>query len=555
MKQKEDMAIKNIDYLENYLRDKNVAFFGYKGKILPDIISRNRKARTRVFFRKGKTHSLESGDIPMSQYDSLSEIREELADVYFLDSEAVKVFFAEFPATSNYVFIRLIPRLSWVVALPGLIRRLFIGLVKVDGVVKLKAGETTERWLVVKHMLRESLNTRLCLSSEVGIPKFLEHLKKERVHYTVLRFYEKLPQLNRVGGDLDILVTDEDEHKIREFLQAHPGAIGVDVWTVSRSKHNDITYFPPPVARKIIESAVDGPAGSLIPSPKEAFLSFAYHVLYHKGLFAGVPSCLPGVKVNNKPENDYLGTLTKMAKSIGVEIDMTMESLDEYLHKEGWRPKLDTLAKIAPRNKWVWKRFFSLEATKEIGLGVFILKKKTFELGLTDKILDTIEKYKEFKVLRSKKFSKEEAKYVTDHLRGGVWDDESGTVQDFLPAMAVVVLDTHTARAAKINATSGSGDKRIRDLKKILRRKFDTSKVSFVHATDNTHEAWEYITACFLNEETDVKKEIENAYGNVRLSLMERIKLRLMFTPRYFMYRVAIFKQNTRGKIVRWITK
>lgn len=542
--------------LSEYLKDGNVAFFGYAPKTFPDFVFEERKGRTRIFLKDLKKHPHINGkNLPISHYANLSEMRDEIADVYFLDNEAVKVLFAEFPAAAHYCLVRLVSRMSWFTALPGLLRRLFIGLIKIEGIVRLREGKHNRTWLVLKHQLRESLNTRLNLSSEIGIQGFLDFLRRENIRYVVLRFFEKLPQLNREGGDLDILVTDEDDQKIRDFLQAHPGPIGVDVWTVSRSKHNDITYFPPPLARKIIESAIDGPAGANIPSPKESFLSLAYHALYHKGVFAGVPSSLRGVEVNKHPENDYAGVLARMAQNLGVNIEITMESLDEYLHTEGWRPKIDTLAKIASRNKWVWRRFFSREQAEEIGLGVLILKQKIQNVVATDSVLQMIADYDGFTILRTKEFNKEEIRHVADTLRGGVWNDESGSVQDYLPYMAVLVLDTNIARSNKMNMTHHNPVRGIIHLKKILRKEFSIGKINLIHSTDNTREAWEYVAVCFPDEIGAVKKDIERAYEGIRLSFIEKMLLGVKFFPRFCAYHFAILKRKIKGRVVGWAVK
>lgn len=552
-KEKEKKMETNSRSLWEYLKDGNVAFFGYAPKTFPDFVFEERKGRTRIFLKDKKKHSHTNGkNFPISHYANLSEIRDEITDVYFLDNEAVKVLFAEFPAAAHYILVRFVPRLAWLIAIPGLIRRLFIGLVKIEGIAVLEEGGRKKRWIVLRHILRESLNTRLTLSYEVGIQGFLDFLKSEGIQYVVLRFFEKLPKLNREGGDLDILVTDEDEQRIRDFLQANPGPIGIDVWAVSRSKHNDITYFPPPIARKIIGSAIDGPAGSKIPAPRESFLSLSYHALYHKGVFAGVPSSLRGVEINKYPENDYSGVLARMARDLDLNIEITMESLDEYLFKEGWRPKLDTLAKIASRNKWVWKRFFSHEGAEEIGLGVLILKQKLCDLAAVDSVLRMIADYEGFKILRMKQFSGEEVQDVTNSLRGGVWNDVSGSVRDYLPYMAVLILDTNIARSNKMNMTHNNPDRGIIHLKKILRKTFSVGKVNLIHSTDNTREAWEYVAVCFPDEIDVIKKDIERSYEDIKLSFIKKVLLGLKFFPRLCAYHFAILKRKIRGRIVGW---
>jgi len=533
--------------LRQYFENGNIAFYGHRGA-LPDFARKPRAGRMRVY----RVPREKVGEDSALRIDTLGEVREEHADVYFLDRSAVKVLFVDFPPSARYVLVRMVPRFSWIIGVPGLIRRALIGLVRIEGVIDLPSEGKTQQWLVLKHQLRQSLHTRMSLSESVGIERFLAHIRAEKIRYVVLRFYEKLPQLFRDGGDLDILVADEDEVRLKEYLQSHPGSIGIDVWTPSRSSHNSITYYPPPLARKIIESAVDGPACSRIPSPREAFLSLAYHALYHKGFFAGVPSEKFPNEVNPHPQNDYAACISRLATENGIDVAITMEALDEYLHSEGWRPKLDTLAKIAPRNAWVWKYFFASAPVNEVGLGVIILKQKALQSGLAEDIMTAVTSHAGFTLIRKKIFNEEEVAYVREHLRGGVWND-TNNVRDYLPAIALVVLDTTVARAALLNIMHASPDARIRSLKRELRTSFDTDKVSLIHATDNTHEAWEYVQWCFPKETDDVRAEIERVRSAIQLTFFEKAVLRLTFLPRQFVFNITRFRQKVRGRLIRFL--
>ncbi len=538
---------------QKYLFKGNISFYGYMGKKLPDFVYKKTEGTSKVFVREDENFSLKvnSGNVHVVGYGNLLEMREKQADVIFLDHRATKVLLAKFPVTSHYLLLRLVPRWSWLIAIPGLIRRVLIGLVKIEGIVKLPADGQQQRWLVIKHLLSRSLQTRYSISSEVGIQGLLDYLNQAGIKYVILRFYEKLPALNRIGGDIDILVSDEDEEKMREFLRAHPGTIGVDVWTPSRTSHNSITYYPPPLARQIIASAIGGPANSKVPAPKEAFLSFAYHALYHKGCLAGVPTNLSGLEVNKYPENDYTGVLKKMAEDLKIDIDINMEDLDNYLRSVGWQPKFDTLAKIAPWNKWVKKRFFSMAAVNEIGLGVLIIKNKAFELGVVDQILEEIVTLGEFKIIKTKRFNKEEASHVANQLRGGVWDDVSGAQVQYFPAMAVVIMDIHFARSSKARAVQGGLHRRIRELKAGLRKKFDKEKISLIHATDFTYEAWEYIDDCFPDERELIKQEIEEIYQNIPISWKDRIELKIFSLPSLTYHYLSRLKKDALGKLVQ----
>lgn len=524
---------------------RNVASFGVQKKEIPELVRTKKEGRAKHFYRKSKDS--------LGAYSDLREIREERSDIYFLDREAVKVFLTDFPGSAEYVCVRAVPRLSWLLLIPGIIRRLHIGLISFEGVVSLEGEGKKCSWFVFAHHRRDTLHTRLCLSEEVGVEKFLAYLNSEKVEYVVMRFFERLPELYREGGDIDILVADEDERKIKTFLQEHSGTIGVDVWTVSRTTFNDVTYYPPPIARKILASAITGPAGSRIPSPKEAFLAFAYHVVYHKGAFSGVPTHIGGITVNADPENDYAGALERMAKEAGVEVAITLESLDTFLAEEGWRPHLDTLAKIAVKNKWVWKRFFAIEENDDLGLSVFILKKKAEEQ--IDSIIEEIRNASGFKVVKVKTFNTEEVSYVANTLRGGVWHYDDPEDTEYLPHTVVVVVDTALVQAAKLGVVLEGKDVGVRALKKKLRKQFDGGKESVIHATDNTQESWEYLSACFLEEENEVIKEVRRIAESVSPSLFDRIRLSVVLAPRMIVYHGTRFRKRVVHGALRYLMK
>ena len=135
-------------------------------------------------------------------------------------------------------------------------RRLASRQVKLRGIATLKTHRATQRWLVLEHLKYYSAG--VSLSADIGIQGFLDYLRKENVQYVVLRFYDQLPELHNAHGDLDLLMADKDEGKVKRFLFDHPGKLHVDVCTVSSQ------YYPLPLADKIIENAVDGPGGSTV---------------------------------------------------------------------------------------------------------------------------------------------------------------------------------------------------------------------------------------------------------------------------------------------------
>jgi hypothetical protein len=516
------------DLLHYLIAHGDVGLYDCGRKDFPSALFTKKFGHVRVCAKTHKKKLFLPDHFSLSTYDRLSEIHHTEDEVCFLDRGALKALFIRLPVRPKYVLVRLRPRLGWVLGLLGLIRRVLKGQVVVLGVCKLPAGKKTRMWLVLK-VANARMRSSFTLSEEVGVAGLLDYLRDNDAEYVVLRFFEKLPQLYREGGDLDILISDKDYELLMRFLERRRGSIKLDIWSVSGLQHSDTPYYPPPIARKILASSIPGPGGSKVPAPHELFLSFAYHALYHKGEGAGVPSTIPGFSVNENSENDYVGILRKMARDASIDVDITMEALDEYLHNEGWRPRIDSLARITGWNKWVKQRFFTKENVKEMGLGVFILKEETVRLGLLEPLLRAI-KSEGFRVVRHKIFDEREQRHVADSLRGGNWTDGRGPGKEasFSPRAAIVVLDLHFVYTHSARAHSGPYD-RITFLKTKMRDRFDKNfhkeKISLIHSTDNTNEAWEYTETCFPDEYASIKKEVDELYAKFQPSFLQKIRL------------------------------
>lgn len=541
----ENNEVTSIDYV---LQEGQVAVHDITGDYLPDLICHKRSDAVSLYLKNGKDYKLQANEFDVRKYENLSDIHHEYSNVCFLDGEAIKLLLANYPHGASYVLVRIALRFSWLVALPGLIRRLAIGQIRLSGLSSLDAGNKSQRWLVIKYLKPQTLGRSL--SREIGIQGLLDYLREEDVEYVVLRFFDKLPDLYRAHGDLDLLVADEDEEKVKQFILAHPGPIPVDLRAMSSQ------YYPRPLAMKILKNAIDGPAGSRIPAPREAFLSLAYHALYHggKGLFCGIPSRLAEVDVNPNPENDYAGILTQMAKNLQIQVSIEMESLDEYLHEEGWRAPQGNFTRLATGNEWIRCRFLSHRPTAEVGLGVLILKEKPLRLGLVDKIIEEIER-EEFTILRNKQFDEEGKRAATYTLRGGDWRSASGDEShDSSPAMAVVILDTRPYNL--FHAKRGADMNRIQLLKDKLRSIFDNEETSMFHSTDNTSESWEYIEFCFPDESDSITNMVDQYYRNFSASRWAKFQFYVRFVSHHRRHlRLRLLTRQIAGALGRVLMK
>ena len=332
------------------------------------------------------------------------------------------------------------------------------------------------------------------------------------------------------------------------YLKSISGQVSEDAGDIRAGVHSVsgepgmIPYYPPPLAREMLSRAVTGPANSSIPAPKDALLSMMYHVLYHskKGYSSGIPSDL-SKHTDRHPENDYAGLINRMASKLDLNVGRTMEDMDNFLASEGWRPKIDTLAKIAETNAWVRDRFFSSTKHRAEGLAVFVLREWVVRANLVDDFISEIT-CEGFIVLRNKTLNSKQKKYVHDHLRGGTWGaDDDGNTELWQPSTVLVLIDPECASLPETYA-AGFEHFRIRQLKEHLRQKFDDRRSS-VHSTDNSVESWEYIETCYPEEIKIIKTEIAN-YSQLSIVAL----VRQLCNPKYLQHSV---KHSLRGFLIR----
>lgn len=477
-------------------------------------VQQNSDTQRVTLYTKKKVEK--EGEVFVRPYHTLVEASDCITTVCMLDNRAVKLLMAMYPSAPKFVLVRFAPRIEWLLGLPGLIRRLIFGLVRIKGLTKIKGknGKTT-RWIVLEQSGTDVHRIPI-LPKSIGVQGFLNWLKEEKISYVILRFYEKLPELHREAGDLDMLVSDEDRSKVKDFLRKHEDKerdfvedVRVGLHSVS-GEPGLIPYYPPLLARKMLEGAVDGPAGSKIPSKEDALNSFIYHVLYHakKGYSSGIPSSL-STHIDKYPENDYVGVISQMAKELSLDIGETMEKMDEYMASVGWRPKLDTLAKIAETNAWVRDRFFSTKKDEIVGLSVFVLREWMKDEDLAEDALKYFD-IQGFTVIRNKTLTGELQKTAANILRGGTWgSNNDGSTDGWLPSEVVVVIDRACAKLPPAYAT-GFEMFRTRKLKEAMRNRFDTDEYSSMHSTDNSRESWEYIEVCFPDEVEEIREEVKS---------------------------------------------
>jgi hypothetical protein len=200
---------------------------------------------------------------------------------------------------------------------------------------------------------------RRYIPAELGVEGVACALRDKGVRYVVIRWFQDLPAI-RPGGDLDLLVHDDDLAAADEIFDKRSGVARCDVYSVSGlpgSSYFGVPYLPPDKAAALLDRAVTFAGVYSVPHPADHFLSLAFHSVYHKGVRSGVPALRRDMGASSVPDNDYPGMLARLAGELAIDVGMDLDDLDSYLTERGWGPTPEMLPVLLRRNPWAAKRF------------------------------------------------------------------------------------------------------------------------------------------------------------------------------------------------------
>jgi hypothetical protein len=383
-----------------------------------------------------------------------------------------------------------------------------------------------------EHILRPE-SPRRYTPLGMGAEKFFTELLKRNCCYVALRWFEEFPAL-APGEDIDLLVADDDLGALEEILHPAEGAIPCDVYTVSglpATDYRNIAYYPPYLAEQILDRRVLYKELVSIPSTLDHFFSLTYHAIYHKGLNAGIPTSLQNLSPSNKPEHNYANKIASIANQCGLNgFEMTMESMDEFLLDHGWRPPLDTLARLAPHNRWIKKRFFSSpEPANSVfrGLSAFVLRERAKQMKAVSDIQDLL-LASGFEIVAVKHLAEDEAALVAKRVRGGNWGCGPWPTSGGGPAIVIIGRDSNPLPVpeallhehplldnARIPATKES-------IRKAMNQRLPESELcNVIHSSDSAQHALEYLRITMPELEDQITNYLRTACSGVEAGSLQ----------------------------------
>lgn len=414
----------------------------------------------------------------------------------------------------------LVPRRAGLL-LPVLARRA-LGNLRLRGTlgVPLAGGGAREHWLL-EGAGRVKERARLYLSPELGTQAFFAALARRGVRYAVLRWFDDLPRV-APGSDVDLLVHDEDRPALVEALGTGTGTIPIDaycVWGSQGGAYRGACYLPSALGARLLERAADNGRGVRVPCPEDAFLSLAFHALYHKGEASGLSSRTPGVRPR-APKHDFASVLAERARALGIaHDDWSLEGVDALLEARGWKPPRDTLRKWARRNAWIRRRWFAGGARAErAGVAVFVVRRRALEQGLLARVASAVERHG-FEVLETHALAPETAARLAERTRGGNWARGDFPADGGPPAAVLVAWDPAPTRLRRrYRQRYPDMDNGRIVCKRAIREELNAAlpeaeRSNFLHSSDNAEEAWEYVRHALPEREEALRELVRLRRG------------------------------------------
>jgi hypothetical protein len=355
---------------------------------------------------------------------------------------------------------------------------------------------------------------RCYIPHRLGINGFFEQLESQHLQYAILRWFDRLPDLEP-DEDIDLLCSDADVEKIRDVLLSGPGTQPVDLYSTSGlkgSNFKNMAYFQPHLAREILHHTVLYRDRYRVPDAEHHFLSMAYHAVYHKAEHSGLATIHRSVHPSKHPGHDFKTLLEDLASKVEIDIEADMESLDEFLRQKGWRPAIDTLHRFATDSKWIRETIKQEKKSYDSGhgLAVFIVRQTGTEMGVEKKVVEEL-KHVGFDILCTKQLTPEEAEQTGRVTRGGNWDIGLGKERGGPPSFIIVCYDLFPAPVPKDKQKQYPGVTNGRVLRKHKIRVKVTNhpKMNILHSSDNPEEAWHYVEVFVPERMEEIIEKIE----------------------------------------------
>ena len=363
-----------------------------------------------------------------------------------------------------------------------------------------------------------------------GISRFYQQMNSAGLPYVVLRWADEIPTDPKAESahdrDIDHLVGDGILPRILTLALPFSGPLKCDFYTRRGDRggaYLGMPYYMPELARGILDRRVPHPNGFYVPAPRDACLSFLYHLVYHKGARSGIATGLDGVATDPSPSRDYAAEAQRLATLAGIAlpVPLTLAALHQTLQSDGWSMATDLMLRW-PDSHPVLLALMQGERARAAaisdqvrGLTVFLLRDDAPGDAVRQIALSRIAE--RFTILETLILSGPAMDRVVLQTRGGNWT-EKGKDHPSLPTFAILCRNAPQPGTLPVSMSAAKVRKRYPHLENtdiLIKRVIRDQALALpgvargatvIHSTDNPFETGETLRAIF---DTDLPQALK----------------------------------------------
>lgn len=326
--------------------------------------------------------------------------------------------------------------------------------------------------------------------------------------YVLLRGAERIVAGDH-QGDIDLLVSHDALHQLKERFGRRIGTASVDAYTDDGQgghAYKSVPYFTPPLAKDMLASAQTTAEGIRLPSPRCRFLAFGFHLLFHGKCVPDGPAEL-GPATFTKP--GYHAELEALARAARLPVPRDLDAMEALLKDAGVMPSLDLIGFYSAKDAFLKKRYFDRTPVKP-GLATFFVR----DFGAGPDVVDGIRQRlsNSFEILVEGPVDDSNRERIVRGVRGGNWSDSAAPGGGAPPIHWFVCWDPSPIPPSRRTRRKHPrvDNERIR-LKDDLRKDFGggtTRDLRVIHSSDNSLEAVDHLEHLGLTDHPEIRRRM-----------------------------------------------
>jgi len=270
----------------------------------------------------------------------------------------------------------------------------------------------------------------------------------------------------------------------------------------------------------LIKSRCRHPKGFYVPDPLNAFLSFAFHLVYHKGPACGVPTGCD-MEASASPKRDYNKRIEELGTAVNADIEppYSLFKLHLFLKRNLWNMPYDLLERWPANSQWhefllKYERGLLEPWAKRLpGLLVFFVRQD----AANSESLNFIQKHlsEKFQIVRTQLLSDEQSQRVIRLVRGGNWN-QGPDLELVRPSVAIYAYDHNPVSMDNSDEQRKKSYPHVRNsnvfvkqhIRELLNGNSDNGEVYGLHGSDNEFEAQHMLNAIYGSRADEINNQL-----------------------------------------------